>query len=94
MNLFHFYRNNKLKLTFFSDDILVYTVATSETDGFQRYLRSALEYGIKPNILGWGKEWKGGDMRGAGGGWKVKLLQEALKPYAEDKDRLMLFTDG
>lgn len=33
-------------------------------------------------------------MRGAGGGWKVKLLKEALKPYAEDKDRLMLFTDG
>lgn len=78
------------------DDILVYTVATSETDGFKRYLESAKEYNILPNVLGWGQEWRGGeDIRHrAGGGWKVNLLKEALQPHKDDKDQLILFTDG
>ncbi|KAK4880735.1 hypothetical protein RN001_008881 [Aquatica leii] len=78
------------------DDILVYTVATSETDGFQRYTRSAIEYGIKPNILGWGEGWKGGEniRYRPGGGWKINLLKKALEPYKDDKNRIVLFTDG
>ncbi|KAF5287566.1 hypothetical protein FQA39_LY15895 [Lamprigera yunnana] len=78
------------------DDVVVYTVATSETDGFQRYMRSAIEYGIKPNVLGWGQDWKGGeDIRlRPGGGWKVNLFKEALHSYKNDNQRIVLFTDG
>lgn len=81
---------------FFLDDVLVYTVATSETDGYKRYLRSSIEYGINPIVLGWGETWQGGEdiQSRAGGGWKVNLLKKALEPYKTDKDRLVLFTDG
>lgn len=76
------------------EEVLVYTVATSETDGFQRYLLSAQKYGIEPKVLGFGKEWLGGDMKHPGGGWKVNLLRKELKPYKKDKERIALFTDG
>lgn len=78
------------------DDTLVFTVATSETDGFLRYQRSAIEYGIKPIVLGLGEDWKGGDniRYRPGGGWKVNLLKNALEAYKDDTNRIVLFTDG
>lgn len=76
-------------------DILVYTVATEETDGFQRYLESAKEFNIDPVVLGFGETWKGGEIAiRPGGGWKVKLLHRALKPYKNEKEKIVLFTDG
>ncbi|XP_044750581.1 procollagen-lysine,2-oxoglutarate 5-dioxygenase isoform X2 [Coccinella septempunctata] len=75
------------------DDILVYTVATEETDGFQRYKLSADEFGIKPVVLGFGKEWKGGDMSGPGGAWKINLLKTALREH-KDQNKIALFTDA
>ncbi|XP_019873641.2 procollagen-lysine,2-oxoglutarate 5-dioxygenase isoform X2 [Aethina tumida] len=79
-----------------NDDVLVYTVATEETDGFRRYLESAEHFNIKPIVLGFGEEWKGGDdMRNSpGGGWKINLLKKALEPYAEDNEKIVIFTDG
>lgn len=78
------------------DEVLVYTVATSDTDGYQRYIHSAKRNDIKPIVLGFGLEWKGGDniKTKAGGGWKVNLLKEALKEHENDLDTIVLFTDG
>lgn len=81
---------------FIPDNVLVVTVATSETDGFNRYLQSAREYRIQPTILGFGQEWRGGDdiKRHAGGGWKVNLLKEHLQKFKDDKEKIVLFTDA
>lgn len=79
-----------------TDDVLVFTVATSETDGFQRYIFSANEFGIKPNILGMGEKWKGGEnvKSKPGGGWKITLLKSAVEPYKDDKEKIVLYTDA
>lgn len=77
-------------------DVLVFTVASNETDGFRRYLRSIETYGFRDNlkILGLGKSWKGGNVSyRPGGGYKVNLLREALKDYQNDADKIVLFTD-
>ncbi|CAG9863076.1 unnamed protein product [Phyllotreta striolata] len=76
-------------------DILVYTVATEETNGFDRYLDSASEFNIQPKILGFGHEWRGGEVKThPGGGWKLKLLKTALEPFEGDDNKLVLFTDA
>ncbi|KAG5900593.1 hypothetical protein JTB14_017451 [Gonioctena quinquepunctata] len=78
-----------------NNDVLVYTVATDETDGFQRYLDSAKEFRIRPEVLGFGSQWQGGNIKTQpGGGWKINLLKEALQPHKDDNDKLVLFTDG
>ena len=53
------------------------TVATSETDGFKRYLRSAKLNNLNGKVLGMGEVWKGGDdmANSPGGGHKVNLLK-------------------
>ncbi|XP_066261630.1 procollagen-lysine,2-oxoglutarate 5-dioxygenase [Euwallacea similis] len=76
------------------NDILVFTVATNETDGYQRYIDSAKRFGIEPIILGKGEKWKGGDMRRPGGGWKINLLKAALRQYKLDDEKIVLFTDA
>ena len=47
-----------------------FAVATDETPGWQRLKVSALRYGVNLQPLGMGTRWKGGDMRGPGGGQK------------------------
>lgn len=76
------------------DDFVLATVATSFNDGFRRFMRSAKVYNIPTKVLGMGKKWEGGDMKRAGGGHKVNLLKKALKPFADDRDKIVLFTDG
>lgn len=44
-------------------------------------------------VIGLGEKWKGGDMKRAGGGYKINLLREALKPYRDDDQRIIMFTD-
>lgn len=73
---------------------LVFTVASNETEGYQRYIRSAKRYGIEVTTLGLGKPWQGGDMKRLGGGYKINLLRSALKPYKSDDDRVVIFTDS
>ncbi|XP_055605130.1 procollagen-lysine,2-oxoglutarate 5-dioxygenase [Uranotaenia lowii] len=73
---------------------LVLTVASNETEGYLRFIRSAKYYGIEVTTLGLGKPWRGGDMKRLGGGYKINLVREALKPYKGDDDRIVLFTDS
>ncbi|XP_051170331.1 procollagen-lysine,2-oxoglutarate 5-dioxygenase isoform X2 [Leptopilina boulardi] len=79
------------------DDVIVFTVATNDTDGYKRFIRSTKVYGFndKVNVLGFGEKWTGGDVqRFAGGGQKLNLLKNALEKYKEDTNKIMIFTDG
>ena len=41
-----------------------------------------------------GKTWQGGDIQNTvGGGQKVNLLREAMAPYKDLKNRLVMFVD-
>uniref|UniRef100_A0A3Q4BE91 Procollagen-lysine,2-oxoglutarate 5-dioxygenase 1 n=1 Tax=Mola mola TaxID=94237 RepID=A0A3Q4BE91_MOLML len=74
------------------EKLIVVTVATKETDGFKRFLRSAKHFNY--TVLGRGQKWKGGDYMGApGGGQKVRLLKEALEEK-EIQDKIILFIDS
>ncbi|XP_024936898.1 procollagen-lysine,2-oxoglutarate 5-dioxygenase 1 isoform X1 [Cephus cinctus] len=80
-----------------SDDFLIFTVATNETEGFKRFTRSVRANGLVDNlkVLGLGKTWKGGDVKKfAGGGQKINLFKEALEEYKDDTERIVLFTDS
>uniref|UniRef100_A0A3Q0RD25 Procollagen-lysine,2-oxoglutarate 5-dioxygenase 1 n=1 Tax=Amphilophus citrinellus TaxID=61819 RepID=A0A3Q0RD25_AMPCI len=76
------------------DKLLVLTVATKETDGFRRFLRTAKHFNYTVKVLGRGQKWKGGDyMSAPGGGQKIRLLKEALKEM-KDEDQIILFIDS
>uniref|UniRef100_A0A7N6ATE7 Procollagen-lysine,2-oxoglutarate 5-dioxygenase 1 n=1 Tax=Anabas testudineus TaxID=64144 RepID=A0A7N6ATE7_ANATE len=80
-----FYLENKL---------LVVTVATKETDGFTRFMKSAKHFNYSVKVLGRGEKWQGGDyMSAPGGGQKVRLLKAALDKM-KDEDRIILFIDS
>ncbi|CAH2103581.1 unnamed protein product [Euphydryas editha] len=86
----------KTEGTLSKPDVLVFTVATEDNHGLQRYLRSANVYGIKVEVLGMGQQWKGGNMESQGGGQKVLLLKEKLNlsKNTAKKDTIILFTDS
>ncbi|GFQ84648.1 multifunctional procollagen lysine hydroxylase and glycosyltransferase LH3, partial [Trichonephila clavata] len=42
--------------------LVVLAVATEETDGFKRFMRSARVYGLNVEVLGMDEEWKGEDL--------------------------------
>ncbi|XP_023267265.1 procollagen-lysine,2-oxoglutarate 5-dioxygenase 1 isoform X1 [Seriola lalandi dorsalis] len=76
------------------EKLLVVTVATKETDGFKRFLRSAKHFNYTVKVLGRGQKWKGGDyMSAPGGGQKVRLLKGALDEM-KDNDKIILFIDS
>ncbi|XP_061456626.1 procollagen-lysine,2-oxoglutarate 5-dioxygenase 1 [Rhineura floridana] len=77
------------------DHLLVLTVASEETEGFQRFRRSAQFFSYNIKVLGLGEDWHGGeDQRTAGGGQKVRLLKSALEDYTEKEDLVILFTES
>lgn len=76
------------------ETIKVFTVATEENDGYGRYVRSAKINKFEVVPLGLGLEWKGGDMSGPGGGFKINLLKEAVAPFKDDNNTIILFTDS
>lgn len=39
------------------------------------------------------EEWLGGQMESYGGGYKINLLRDALEPYRDDNEKIVLFTD-
>uniref|UniRef100_A0A7N6AAS2 Procollagen-lysine,2-oxoglutarate 5-dioxygenase 1 n=1 Tax=Anabas testudineus TaxID=64144 RepID=A0A7N6AAS2_ANATE len=81
-------------LNVFSDKLLVVTVATKETDGFTRFMKSAKHFNYSVKVLGRGEKWQGGDyMSAPGGGQKVRLLKAALDKM-KDEDRIILFIDS
>ncbi|XP_036434918.1 procollagen-lysine,2-oxoglutarate 5-dioxygenase 1 isoform X2 [Colossoma macropomum] len=74
--------------------LLVLTVATKETDGFKRFMRSARHFNYTVKVLGRGEKWSGGDyMSTPGGGQKVRLLKSALADIKEE-DKIILFIDS
>ncbi|EZA59211.1 Procollagen-lysine,2-oxoglutarate 5-dioxygenase [Ooceraea biroi] len=77
-------------------DVLVFTVASNETDGFRRYLRSVEIHGFRDNlnVLGLGETWRGGNMLSLGGGYKVNLLKKALEKHRNDEKKIILVTDS
>uniref|UniRef100_A0A672JHK3 Procollagen-lysine,2-oxoglutarate 5-dioxygenase 1 n=1 Tax=Salarias fasciatus TaxID=181472 RepID=A0A672JHK3_SALFA len=76
------------------ENLLVVTVATKETDGFRRFLRSAKHFNYSVKVLGQGLKWEGGDyMSAPGGGQKVRLLKAALDQM-KDEDQIILFIDS
>uniref|UniRef100_A0A4W5QTP0 Procollagen-lysine,2-oxoglutarate 5-dioxygenase 1 n=1 Tax=Hucho hucho TaxID=62062 RepID=A0A4W5QTP0_9TELE len=75
-------------------NLLVVTVATKETDGFRRFMRSARHFNYTIKVLGRGEPWKGGDyMTTPGGGQKVRLLKAGLQEMKEE-DKVILFIDS
>uniref|UniRef100_A0A915KFH2 PLOD1-3-like GT domain-containing protein n=1 Tax=Romanomermis culicivorax TaxID=13658 RepID=A0A915KFH2_ROMCU len=75
--------------------LLLVTVATEKTDGFERFMKSAEKFNVKVKVLGLNEEWKGGDMDHPGGGHKIILLRNALEEiYKHDPDSIVLFTDS
>ncbi|XP_050525944.1 procollagen-lysine,2-oxoglutarate 5-dioxygenase isoform X2 [Daktulosphaira vitifoliae] len=75
-------------------NLLVLTVASEKTDGLKRFIRSSNLYNIKTKILGLDKPWLGGNMKSVGGGYKLNLFLEALKPYKDDNNLAILLTDA
>ncbi|KAM6970816.1 procollagen-lysine,2-oxoglutarate 5-dioxygenase 2 isoform 1-T1 [Tautogolabrus adspersus] len=77
------------------EKLLVLTVATEETDGFLRFMKSANYFNYTVKVLGMGDSWKGGDVgRSIGGGQKVRLLKEAMEALAEQEDLIILSVDS
>ncbi|XP_023948585.1 procollagen-lysine,2-oxoglutarate 5-dioxygenase isoform X1 [Bicyclus anynana] len=76
--------------------VKIFTVATEETHGLQRFLRSAKLHGIDVEVLGMGQKWSGGDMNHPGGGQKVRLLKQKLFSLQKlpDRDQIIIFTDS
>ncbi|KAM7411026.1 hypothetical protein PAMA_021146 [Pampus argenteus] len=76
------------------EKLLVVTVATKETDGFKRFMRSAKHFNYTVKVLGQGEKWRGGDyLSSPGGGQKVRLLKEALEEM-KDENQIILFIDS
>ncbi|XP_078463699.1 procollagen-lysine,2-oxoglutarate 5-dioxygenase 2-like [Lampetra planeri] len=76
------------------DNLLVITVATNRTDGFERFMRTAKYFNYSVQVLGMGAAWKGGDVdRSIGGGQKVRLLKEEMEKHKERDDLVVLVVD-
>ncbi|XP_048885133.1 multifunctional procollagen lysine hydroxylase and glycosyltransferase LH3 [Brienomyrus brachyistius] len=83
------------KRTLDPGNLLVITVATEETDGFNRFVRTARQFNYTMKVLGLGEEWKGGDVaRTVGGGQKVRWLKKELQRYSDREDLVILFVDS
>ncbi|KAM9279646.1 procollagen-lysine,2-oxoglutarate 5-dioxygenase 2 isoform 1-T1 [Morus bassanus] len=77
-----------------AEKLLVFTVATKETDGFHRFMRTAKHFNYTVKVLGKGEEWKGGELSNSiGGGQKVRLLKEGIESYADQEDLVLMFVE-
>ncbi|KAK3796263.1 hypothetical protein RRG08_041579 [Elysia crispata] len=75
-------------------ELLVVTIATEENDGFRQFMKSAKKYGLDVKVFGMGQEWQGGTMESIGGGHKINILKESLKPYKHREDLILMFVDS
>ncbi|GFG29485.1 hypothetical protein Cfor_05047, partial [Coptotermes formosanus] len=76
-------------------NFLLVTVATNETEGFKRFIRSAKVYNIPVKVLGLGEKWEGGDVRNrAGGGHKINLFKKELLKHKDNVNKIIMFTDS
>ncbi|XP_048475997.1 multifunctional procollagen lysine hydroxylase and glycosyltransferase LH3-like [Rhincodon typus] len=79
----------------FEDNMLVITVATKETEGYKRFIRTAKHFNYTVKTLGLGQEWKGGDVaRTVGGGQKVRWLQKEMAKHEAKEDLIVMFVDS
>uniref|UniRef100_A0A493TH16 procollagen-lysine 5-dioxygenase n=2 Tax=Anas platyrhynchos TaxID=8839 RepID=A0A493TH16_ANAPP len=77
-----------------ADKLLVFTVATKETDGFHRFMQTARHFNYTVKVLGKGEEWRGGELANSiGGGQKVRLLKEGIESYADQEDLIVMFVE-
>ena len=67
-------------------DLLVLTVAASETDGLKQFLRSTSKHGLEVKVLGLGKE--STEVR------RVDLLHKELETHKLDDNLIILFTEN
>ncbi|KAF7235757.1 Multifunctional procollagen lysine hydroxylase and glycosyltransferase LH3 [Varanus komodoensis] len=75
--------------------LLVLTAATEETEGYQRFMRTAKYFNYTVKTLGLGEDWKGGDVaRTVGGGQKVRWLKAEMKKFANQEDMIIMFVDS
>lgn len=78
-----------------TEKLLVITVATAETEGYRRFLRSAEFFNYTVRTLGLGEKWRGGDVaRTVGGGQKVRWLKKEMEKYADREDMIIMFVDS
>uniref|UniRef100_A0A8C8SFI6 procollagen-lysine 5-dioxygenase n=1 Tax=Pelusios castaneus TaxID=367368 RepID=A0A8C8SFI6_9SAUR len=78
-----------------TDNLLVITAATEQTEGYERFLRTARYFNYTIQTLGLGEEWRGGDVaRTVGGGQKVRWLKEEMAKYASRDDFVIMFVDS
>ncbi|XP_023288788.1 procollagen-lysine,2-oxoglutarate 5-dioxygenase 3 [Orussus abietinus] len=78
-------------------DVTVFVVASNETDGYKRIVRSTEVNGFRDKlvVLGLGKPWRSGSMRkSTGGGQKINYLREALEEDKDDSNKIIVFTDS
>lgn len=45
-------------------------------------------------VLGLDKPWQGGNMKSVGGGYKLNLYLEALEPYKDNDNLVVILTDA
>lgn len=77
------------------EKLLVITVATEKTEGYERFIRSTKIYDLDVKVLGMNENWEGGDMRlNTGGGHKVNLLIKELEKYKSNSNLIVMFTDS
>ncbi|XP_074898411.1 multifunctional procollagen lysine hydroxylase and glycosyltransferase LH3 isoform X2 [Buteo buteo] len=77
------------------EQLLVLTVATEATEGYERFLRSARRFNYSVKTLGLGQAWRGGDVaHTVGGGQKVRWLKSAMAPLRERQELVVLFVDS
>lgn len=77
------------------DNLLVVTIATEETHGFKRYVRSLKLYDYQYEVYGLGQEWRGGNIKkNTGGGQKINILVKELEKYKNDEHKIIVFTDS
>uniref|UniRef100_A0A452U6J6 Procollagen-lysine,2-oxoglutarate 5-dioxygenase 3 n=1 Tax=Ursus maritimus TaxID=29073 RepID=A0A452U6J6_URSMA len=74
---------------------LSFSKASTETEGYRRFLRSAEFFNYTVRTLGLGEEWRGGDVaRTVGGGQKVRWLKKEMEKYADREDMVIMFVDS
>ncbi|KAM7427333.1 Procollagen-lysine [Porites harrisoni] len=75
--------------------LLALTVATDETDGYKRFMKSAKANHVDVKVLGMGEEWRGGDVkRYPGGGHKINILKKETELHRNESDLLLMFVDS
>ncbi|XP_076842261.1 multifunctional procollagen lysine hydroxylase and glycosyltransferase LH3-like [Brachyhypopomus gauderio] len=78
-----------------AEDLLLITAATEETDGFNRFMRTAREFNYTVKVLGLGEDWRGGDVaKTVGGGQKVRWLKNEMQKHKDKHDSVILFVDS